>query len=150
MLFEVYINDVKDIDSMDQNSEKFIDVLKFTVYDDLRQYCHFYSGLMKKLPPDAKRDNDIEKEREKVTVDLEKISKQQIYVQNQKRTVEDLENYKELKSKISTLKYNKPWPLINDSDLSEYWKYLTKFKKSHNKADGLLHFIRDFYVNLKQ
>ena len=80
---------------------------------------------MSKLPPDARRDNDMEKEREKVILDLEKISKQQIYLQNQRRNIEESENFKEMKAKISTLKFSKPFPLIFDQDLSEYWRYLT-------------------------
>jgi len=80
LLFEVYVNEVNDIENMDQHSQKFVDLFRFIVLDDLRQYCHFYTGLMSKLPPDARRDNEIEKEREKVILDLEKISKQQIYM----------------------------------------------------------------------
>jgi hypothetical protein len=40
--------------------------------------------------------------------------------------------------------------LIDETEKSEYWSYLTKFKKSRNEADGLLHFIADFYANLKR
>ena len=54
-----------------------------------------------------------------------------------------------MKSKLSSLKSNKPFPLIDDNDMCEYWNYLTKFKKSRNKADGLLHFIYDFYTNIR-
>ena len=35
--------------------------------------------------------------------------------------------------------------MINELDYSEYWNYLSRYQKSTNRADGLLHFIRDFY-----
>lgn len=64
LLFEVYINDVKEVSNMDLNSIKFVEVLKFVVLDDLKQYSYFYTGLVTKMQPDAKRDNENEKNRE--------------------------------------------------------------------------------------
>lgn len=63
--------------------------------------------------------------------------------------MEESEDRKEKKTKLSTLKYPKPFPLINDSDFSEYWKYLTQFQKSFGRSEGLLHFIKDFYLNVR-
>ena len=57
LLYDVYIHDVKDVSNMDLNSQSFIDVLRYIVYDDLRQYCHFYTGLIVKSSPEAKRNN---------------------------------------------------------------------------------------------
>ena len=60
-----------------------------------------------------------------------------------------MENFKEARSKLSTLGHTNPIPLLDETDRAEYWKYLTQFKKSRNEADGLLHFIADFYSNIK-
>jgi hypothetical protein len=49
--------------------------MKYVVLEDLKQYVQYYTGLMLKISPEAKRDNQIEKMREKVTSDLEKLSK---------------------------------------------------------------------------
>lgn len=48
---------------------------------------------------------------------------------NKDKNAKDLEEYKEMKLGLSALKSNKPFPLVNDNDQSEYWAYLTKFKK---------------------
>lgn len=60
-----------------------------------------------------------------------------------------MENFKNERSKLSTLCKSITIPLLDESDKTEYWTYLSKFKKSRNEADGLLHFIGDFYSNLK-
>lgn len=72
LLYEVYIDDVKDITSIDINSLRFIEVMKYVVLEDLKQYSHYYLGLMTKTSPEARRDNQIEKEREKVHHDLDR------------------------------------------------------------------------------
>lgn len=64
--------------------------------------------------------------------------------------MKDLEEHKEMKIGLSALKSSKPFPLIYDTELSEYWSYLTKFHRSSNTTDGLLSFIRDFYSNVKK
>lgn len=69
---------------------------------------------------------------------------------NMERTRQEVENFKEARSKLSTLGHTNPIPLLDETDRAEYWKYLTQFKKSRNEADGLLHFIADFYSNIKQ
>jgi hypothetical protein len=43
----------------------------------------------------------------------------------------------------------KSFPLIDENNKHEYWDYLTKYNKSRDKADGLLHFVRDFYRGVK-
>ena len=135
---------------MNLNSQKFIESLKFVILDDLKQYPVFYTGLVTKLQPDAKRDNDNERNRESKIQSLEKLSKMRVSEMAKERTVLEIENYKELKSRISNLRQAKPHPLVNDQDYSEYWKYLSQFKKSQGKADGLLHFIKDFYRNIRK
>lgn len=39
LLYEVYIEDVKDVSSIDINSQRFIEVMKYVVLEDLKQYC---------------------------------------------------------------------------------------------------------------
>lgn len=151
LLYQLYLDDIKeDLTNIDYNSQKFYDMMKYVIYEDLRQYCYFYLGLLQKYPPEAKRDNEIEKERERVSLDLERLSKADIKKRNAERTQLEIETFKENKIKLSTLKSNKGFPLIDDSDYGEYWDYLSQFKKSQNKADGLLHFIYDFYTNIRK
>jgi len=64
LLFEVYINDVPEIENLDLNSKRFYDTLRFVVRDDLKSYPTYYTGLVTKILPDAKRDNENEKNRE--------------------------------------------------------------------------------------
>jgi hypothetical protein len=66
LLFNVYIEDVKDISSIDINSDKIQKVFQFVIIDDLESYMLYYPGLMKKIFAEAKRENTMEKEREKV------------------------------------------------------------------------------------
>jgi hypothetical protein len=55
-----------------------------------------------------------------------------------------------MKSRLSGMKsQGKVFPLIDDNDFSEYWAYLSKFNKSEGKADGLLHFVIDFYRGVR-
>lgn len=39
--------------------------------------------------------------------------------------------------------------MIDETEKAEYWKYLSQYKKSRNESDGLLHFITDFYKNIR-
>ena len=58
LLYEIYLDDVKeDPNYIDYNQQKFYDIMQYVVYEDLRQYCYFYLGLLVKQPPEAKRDN---------------------------------------------------------------------------------------------
>lgn len=66
------------------------------------------------------------------------------------RTRQEMEIFKEERGKLSTLQSASPITLLDETDKSEYWKYLTQFKKSKNEADGLLHFIADFYTNVRR
>ena len=66
------------------------------------------------------------------------------------RTRQEMEIFKEERAKLSTLQTSNPIPLIDETDKAEYWKYLTQYKKSRNEADGLLHFIADFYSNIRR
>lgn len=69
---------------------------------------------------------------------------------NQDRNQKDIDDYKDMKARKSGLKsQGKTFPLINDSDQSEYWQYLTQFKKSSGKSDGLLHFVIEFYRGVR-
>ena len=60
-----------------------------------------------------------------------------------------MENFKKELQQLSTLNHKVQIPLIDEADKYEYWKYLTQFKKSRNEADGLLHFVSDFYLNVR-
>jgi hypothetical protein len=66
------------------------------------------------------------------------------------RTRQEMENFKEARSKLSTLSLATPVPLIDDTEKAEYWKYLSQYKKSRKESDGLLHFITDFYKNVRK
>jgi len=68
---------------------------------------------------------------------------------NMEKTRQQMENFKEARGKLSTLSLTGPVPLIDDTEKSEYWKYLSQHKKSRNEADGLIHFITDFYKNVR-
>ncbi|CDW72551.1 inositol-triphosphate receptor [Stylonychia lemnae] len=151
-LFEIYINDVEDISNLDLNSQRFYDTLRFIVRDDLKSYPTYYTGLVTKILPDAKRDNENEKNREGKLQSLEKMSKFQLQKMAQSdQNRQMLDNYREEKAKAGTvLRCTKSIPLINDLDFSEYWNYLSRYQKSTNRADGLLHFIRDFYNTIKR
>ncbi len=61
-----------------------------------------------------------------------------------------MDNFKEVRQSLSTLKHHQNIVLIDETDKSEYWRYLSQYKKSRNEADGLLHFITDFYKTLRE
>jgi uracil-DNA glycosylase len=44
---------------------------------------------------------------------------------NMERTRQQMENFKEARGKLSTLSLIHPVPLIDDTEKSEYWKYLS-------------------------
>ena len=52
-----------------------MNVMEYVVLFDLRDYCLYYTGLLLKNTIEVKRDNNIEKERERVKSDLELLSK---------------------------------------------------------------------------
>lgn len=61
-----------------------------------------------------------------------------------------MDNFKEIRQSLSSLKHIHNIVLIDETDKSEYWRYLSQYKKSRNEADGLLHFITDFYKSLRE
>lgn len=61
LLFEVYIRTVaEDTMNVDFNTKAFHDMMFYIVLEDLRQYGRYYTGLIAKLLPEAKRDNTTE------------------------------------------------------------------------------------------
>lgn len=151
LLFEIYIRSVKeDTLNIDFNTEAFYNLMFFIVLEDLRQYARYYTGLMQKAVPEAKRDNTIEALRKRTMEALTQKSIEDVRKRNMERTRQEMENFKEKRAQLSTLVSATPVLLVDETDKAEYWKYLTQFKKSRNEADGLLHFISDFYLNLKK
>jgi hypothetical protein len=61
LLFEVYIRTVvEDTLNIDFNTKAFHDMMYYVVLEDLREYARYYTGLISKVLPEAKRDNTTE------------------------------------------------------------------------------------------
>lgn len=46
---------------------------------------------------------------------------------------------------MSPLNVNRPFPFIDQNDLTEYWDYLCSYNKEKDESDGMLFFLRDTF-----
>jgi hypothetical protein len=104
LLFEVYIRTVaEDNLNIDFNTKAFHDMMYFIVFEDLRQYARYYTGLMAKALPEARRDNTTEALRKRTIEALQQKSIEDVRKRNMERTRQEMEVFKEERSKLSTL-----------------------------------------------
>lgn len=75
LLYHVYISDMGEFVSLEVNTPRFLNVLKYVVLEDLTIYSSYYLGLLSKVLPEAKRDNEVEKQRIQAQTDLDKLSR---------------------------------------------------------------------------
>ena len=46
---------------------------------------------------------------------------------------------------MSPLNVNRPFDLIEQGNMSEYWDYLVSYDRTMDRSEGLIVFIRDLY-----
>jgi len=124
-------------------------VLRYVILEDLRLFFNYLQGLLAKVPVEKKRDTEKEQRREFVRNELEVLQDEYKKRYAAEKNLKEMEEFNDFKASLSNIRQNKPIPLIDDGNLKEYWDYLSKFKKSENREDGLLHFIKDFYEMIK-
>ena len=71
---------------MDFNTKAFHDMMFYIVLEDLRQYSRYYTGLIAKLLPEAKRDNTTEALRKRTMEALQQKSIEDVRKRNMERT----------------------------------------------------------------
>jgi hypothetical protein len=62
LLYEIYIRVLPEdtTEIIDFNTEKMYQMMFYVIYEDLRQYARYYSGLMAPQAPEDIRDNETE------------------------------------------------------------------------------------------
>ena len=126
LLFETYIRVLpEDNLHIDYNTHMFRDLMYYIVLEDLRHYARYYLGLIAKQGIEDQRDNELELERKRAMEWLAQKSIEDTRKRNMEKTRQEMENFKDARSKLSTLSLSAPLPLIDETEKAEYWKYLS-------------------------
>jgi hypothetical protein len=72
LFYQAYVQRLKDMDNIDINNPRVLDLVKFIMLLDLENYFLFYGGLCSKLTDDM--EPELVENAKKVKIDLEKQS----------------------------------------------------------------------------
>eukprot|EP00347_Sterkiella_histriomuscorum_P002968 403366109 len=135
LLFDVYINDIIDVSSMDLNAQQLLKLLNNVMDKDLQKFVMFIE----------------EYKQSKTSIQNEIGSK------NNDNGIDKQINQNLMSSLENNLKKYTHWKLQDKTKIiqkliecSEQIRFLTLFKQRQNKADGFLLFMADFFTNAKK
>eukprot|EP00347_Sterkiella_histriomuscorum_P015845 403355467 len=119
----------------DLNIRKLLDLV---IYEDLRQFPNYLLGLLKQQ---TSNQDKLQAAKDHI----ESIKQKELETNKTQFDEGTIQKRNAQRNQFSKLKFE----LIDEGDLSEYWRYMSYFSKTLNRPDGLLHFIIDFFQDIK-
>ena len=150
LLFNGYIQQVEDVQMIDLSYPKFLQVMRYVVLYDVENYYMHFEGLAVPSKPEEERDDPVEEGKEifksKVVEDLKRVSEQMFELANENKNYKQQLEEKDFMMNLSPLNQKRYIEFLDSKDKAEFWHYFCSFNVELNKNDGLIYFVRDFFI----